>query len=305
MTKRKWGESFLKSGLPLEHLTAMTFKQLGWHGSAYPEYVRKNREGIETSFSLDFEVTSPFINKDTELSFLIECKYHDLARFWFFLPHESTRWCFNDRVLNCGPCQTLAKPKEPSLLSLAPLTNEGIVVSIDGTKQENTLYSAKQQLAVGFLHICLGGMFSYNIDFENVKKPWSTALVPMVVTNARLFRLRPDVQSLDVIRNASSPEEIADELPWTWCYHNPSMPEYLENTRIIEQHKGQEAELLYRHPAVPERIRSFAQRPNWLAIVNIQHLATVASAISEQFLALPLVPTSVALKRSATTKYGA
>ena len=38
MSKSKWGESFLKSGLPLEHLTQVTLQTLGWDCRAHIEY---------------------------------------------------------------------------------------------------------------------------------------------------------------------------------------------------------------------------------------------------------------------------
>jgi hypothetical protein len=47
MSKRKWGESFLKSGLPLEHLTHVTFHGLNWNSYPRPEYSRPNREKKE------------------------------------------------------------------------------------------------------------------------------------------------------------------------------------------------------------------------------------------------------------------
>lgn len=95
MSKKKWGESFLKSGLPLEHLTIVTFRSLDWNCRPRVEYTRENRNGEKTWFEIDLEASSYETNKDTSLSFLVECKYHDLNRFWFFLPHDSERWAFN------------------------------------------------------------------------------------------------------------------------------------------------------------------------------------------------------------------
>src|SRR5215469_13683478 len=116
MATGKWGESFLKSGLPLEHLALVTLKSLGWDCDTHIEYKRYNREEELAWFELDLIATSHKGNKDTQLSLVVECKYHDLSRFWFFLPHESSRFVFNDRVLNCGPLQTLAEPRSRSIL---------------------------------------------------------------------------------------------------------------------------------------------------------------------------------------------
>ena len=124
MAAGKWGESFLKSGLPLEHLTHVTFRSLDW--DCYPqfEYSRRNRDGEEAWFEVDLVANCTAFNKGTQLSMLVECKYHDPSRYWFFLPHEGAgRWQFDDRVLNCGPFQALRKPRADSLLHLAPLSS--------------------------------------------------------------------------------------------------------------------------------------------------------------------------------------
>ena len=294
MSKGKWGESFLKSGLPLEHLTQVTFHTLGWDCNSQVEYSRRNRENQETWFELDLTATFPKSNRDTELSFLIECKYHDLSRFWFFLPHEPSRWHFNDRVLNCAPLQTLKKPSLRTMLDLAPASTGGIVVSEDGAKQDNAAYTAIQQLVNGYVPCSLSQMFSYNIDFHNVLTPEDeldfvphiTALIPMIVTNASIYRLRPDVIDLEIIREASAPSDIANEIEWTWCYHDPSMSLFDQNMETVEAHKAKEAELVYRFPFVENWMYDFANRPNWIAIVNIKALSKVATIVAETFMSL-------------------
>ena len=150
MSKRKWGESFLKSGLPLEHFTLFAFKRLKYSCTPNVEYAREE-EPAERWFELDLFASSRRDNRDTSLSFLVECKYHDLSRFWFFLPCETGRWQFNDRVFNCLPVQTLSRPRAHGALKLTPLSYRGLVVSEDGTKQENAVEKAIHQLSNGFV----------------------------------------------------------------------------------------------------------------------------------------------------------
>ncbi len=200
MAKRKWGESFLKSGLPLEHLTLVTLRAEGFLCSTNIEYERKKESGENAWFELDLEAASGYRNKDTSLSFLVECKYHDENRFWFFLPHERDRWGFDDRVFNCAPLQTLTSPLSRGAFKLSPLSCRGIVVSNDGKKQDNAVHTAVQQLANGFVPLTLWGMFHYTLDLPKHAFPYSMAMVPMIVTNANIFRLRPDVSNLDVIK---------------------------------------------------------------------------------------------------------
>jgi len=290
--KGKWGESFLKSGLPLEHLTQVTFRNLGWHCNPQFEYVR-GTEGNEKTWSyIDLVTTSPQRNRDTELSFVIECKYHDLSRYWFFLPYESSgKWLFDDRVLNCGPYQTLTKPFANSILDLAPISSGGIVVSEEGTKQDNAVELAVNQIVTGFVACSLSNMFGYNIDYTNAWDedrfiPHVTALVPVIVTNARLYRLKAEVTDLDNIRSATEPSEVADEVQWTWYYYDVPLRIDESNIDAITAHAKREPELVYRYPGVEERMYEFSARPNWLAIVNIKALSSAASDIHQRFLKL-------------------
>jgi len=250
-------------------------------------------------------------NRSTDLAFLIECKYHDSSRYWFFLPLESSgRWYFNDRALNCAPYQTLNKPRAESVLDLAPGSSGGIVISEDGTKQDNAVHTAIQQLVNGYVPISLSKMFGYNLDFRNVWKPedelsftpWVTALVPMAVTNAGLYRLKPEIAHLKTIRKAAKPSDIADEVDWTWCYHDPSRSLMRQNLAAIEAHKEREAERIYRFPSVEERMHDFADRPNWVAVVNVKALSKVATSLLDHFTSLQTRAVSDFLKPREGTR---
>ncbi len=291
MGKGKWGESFLKTGLPLEHLTIVTLKTLGWDCSPHIEYKRNNREKNDEWFEIDCAASFTQTNKSTILSLLIECKYHDLSRYWFFLPHNPERWAFDDRFLNCAPFQTLTKPRSKSMLDLAPCSIWGTVVSKDGVKQDNAVNTAIQQIANGFVPYSLSTMFEYYIDYYNTHDPNNfvpntAALIPVVVTNADIFRLNPNIVDLDLIRNATSPNDIADELPWTWCYFEHSMSLIDKNYEIIKEHKKKEAEIIFRYPLVKDRIEEFIDRPNWIAIVNIKALSKFADTMTKHFMAV-------------------
>lgn len=296
MATKKWGESFLKSGLPLEHLTQVTFRSLDWVCLPAFEYTRRNRDKEEKWFEVDLFASAPIVNKSTGLATLVECKYHDLSRSWFFLPHTSTgRWEFDDRILNCGPYQTLKRPRDNTMLNLAPLSESGIVVSSDGTKQDNAVYTAIEQLVNAFVPCCLEHSFMYNIDVQNVADPSQestflpdvTAIVPMVVTNAALYRLKPSVSDLDAIRAAQKPEDIADLVPWTWCYYDVPLRLWDQNYDAITAHSTQNPELVYRFPGIENSMHRFANRPNWIAVINISSLSKALEQLRDAFEKLP------------------
>jgi len=296
MSKRKWGESFLKSGLPLEHTVALTFKSLGWRYTAHLEYLRKNQSEIDEWFELDLLAEWPNPNRDTYLSFLVECKYHDESRFWMFLPHDPRRWHFDARIFNCGPFQTIEKElhNDPgkNILSLAPASVWGVVVAQDGTKQDNAVHTAIEQIVNGFVPICLNEKFWWLLQAgfrkgrEKKFKPTTKATIPMIVTNARIFRINPLIGDLEKIRNANSPDEVADEIGWTWCYFDPSRKLIERNLSIIKEHATKYPDLIYRYPEVRKRMNEFSTGPNWICIVNLKSLELAVQSMTDYFESL-------------------
>jgi len=300
MSKRKWGESFLKSGLPLEHLTLIKFRSLDYSCSPGYEYQRLDELGQNKWFELDLTAISGAINKDTRICFLVECKYHDENRFWFFLPHRADRWYVDDAFLNCAPYETLSKPKDQSASHIAPLSYGGIVLSKTGQKQDNSVHKAIQQLYNAFVP------YTVSRHFTMVPSLVLTA-IPVIVTNAKIFRLKPSITSIETIREAASQEEIADELEWTWCYHEPSRELVNRNFDFIESFKKQRywkrhvmARPLY--STLLSRLEMWETRPHWVAVININSLPDVIKNIEKYFLGLQTRKISSIRKDSGKTK---
>jgi hypothetical protein len=281
VTAGKWGESFLKSGMPLEHVVLVAFRSLNYVCEPGIEY--ECCDGDEYKFrELDLDACSSQVNQSTCLHFLVECKYHDPSRHWFFLPHERHRWYFNDRVFNCGPMQTLSRPRAQGALNLAPLSYMGLVVSEDGTKQDNAVDHAVRQLASAFVPWAMS-RFAYILNVREGRAPMATAIVPMVVTNAKVFRIRPELTSLAEMREAKSPADIADEVAWTWCFFDPSREQVFRNRDTIDQYL-QDASVF------GDEFRTlrmaFSERPNWIAVVNLEHLAEAIGSIESYLMSL-------------------
>jgi len=95
-----------------------------------------------------------------------------------------------------------------------------------------------------------------------------------------MFRLKPDITSLDTIRKASQPTDVADELSWTWCYHDPTTQQTLERSDRIDEYKNSPAGiLLAEYPGVASRLETFDGRPNWVAVVNIKSLGSFSEGL--------------------------
>lgn len=290
MSARKWGETFLKSGLPLEHLTLTVLSGLGWGCEPRWEYHRRNRDGALRYFEIDLLAHAEFDEPDNDLILLTECKYHDQQRFWFFLPcstedHKAQYGAMSagqdpeadEEVLHYGPYDPLVHPKNHSLIELAPQSVWGITLSESGERQDNALVTALEQLSYAWVPFCLDRAYHFCAS-------WPTAVIPVVVTSARLFRMKPEVQRIETIRHAGSPTDIADELQWTWCYYPASGDLLDHNHAAIDLWKATHKGL--RWPGLADRLAHLWTGLHWALVVNIDSLADATSAVRRSFAGL-------------------
>lgn len=290
MANRRWGETFLKTGLPLEHLAITTLSSLGWSSEPRYEYVRPNRKGEPAWFEVDLVAYAPPDSRGT-LNFLVECKYHDKQRFWFFLPCNTVDHLAqygalsaggdleaDENVLHYAPYLPIRGRKRHSLISLAPKSVWGANVSRAGSREENSIQEALDQIGYAFVPFCLDRLYSF-CQFV------PEAVIPAVVTTARLFRLRPEIRDIASIHNAAGPEAIADELPWTWCYYAPRGRLLDHNNVQIERWRERHSEV--RFGGLDEQLARLWSGPHWVMIVRIDELASAAKAVHDAFLLLP------------------
>jgi len=290
MSGQKWGESFLKSGLPLEHLTLLALKSIGWECELHLEYSRKNREGVDAWFEHDVIAYSPHSNiGDIEL--LIECKYHDVSRFWFFLPCEiedqlseygalsaGENLYVDSAVIHSAPYEVLAQPHAETFLTLAPKCVWGVTVSRDGTRQPNAVEEATKQLAYGFVPFCLEAFYGFH-------RSRAVSVLPVIVTSAELFRLRPDVRNLDKIRAAGVPTDIADKVDWLWCYHAPNNELIFYNLDAIEAYKKGNRYANWK--AIAEQLLGLYRFPHWILVANINAVTDAVNSVYDKFSTTP------------------
>jgi len=290
MPSRKWGESFLKSSLPLEHLALTSFAALGWSCEPKWEYIRVNRDLKPSYFEVDLVAHAPHNDNGNDLMLLTECKYHDEQRFWFFLPcstvdHQAQYGAMSagadleadENVLHYGPYIPLIRPERHSLAALAPLSVWGVTVSQSGQREDNAIHNALEQLAYAFVPFCLERCYHFCTG-------WPSAVIDCIVTTARLFRLKPDMQSVPSIRKAAAPADVADELPWTWCYYASRGPVLDHNHLEIELwqkgHKG------LRWRGLDHQLAQLWTGMHWVLVVNINSLGAAVSTVHECFSSL-------------------
>jgi hypothetical protein len=222
---------------------------------------------------------------------LTECKYHDEQRFWFFLPcstvdHQAQYGAMSagqdlesdEEVLHYGPYIPLVHPERHTLAALAPLSVWGVTISRSGLREDNAIHNALEQLAFAFVPFCLEHSYHFC-----ARSP--SAAIPCIVTTARLFRLRPEMQSLSTIGQATAPEDVADELPWTWCYYASRGSVLDHNELEIElwrkQHKG------VRWRGLDDQLAQLWTGMHWVLVVNIDSLGAAVSTVHDCFMTLP------------------
>ncbi len=290
MSSQKWGECFLESGVPLEHLALTTLTALGWSCEPAWEYRRPNRKGEPSRFEVSFIAHSPESTRGT-LKLLTKCTYGDERHFWLFLPcptaDQLERYdafsTGNDpeedcKVLHYGPYVPLRYPERHTLIKLAPQSLWGVTMSLGGTKEENAIYHALEQLAFTYVPFCLDRLYDFCSNLPQ-------AVVPVLLTTAKLFRLKPTIQRLEHIREANSPYDVAEEIPWTWCSYTSRGPMLDHNNDEIEswrtRHKG------LRWEGLDERLASLWTGMHWTVVANIGGLADATRSIHDTVMSLP------------------
>ncbi len=181
-------------------------------------------------------------------------------------------------VIHSAPYEMLAKPESETLLTLAPKSVWGVTVSRDGTRQPNAVEDATKQLSFGFVTFCLEAFYGFH-------RSRAVCLLPVITTSARLFRIRPEVHSLDRVRAAGAPNEVAEELNWLWYYHAPNGELLDHNMTEIDAYK--EGNRYVQRRAVAEQLLKLWSSPHWIAVVNIEAVAVAVKTIYRQFASLP------------------
>jgi hypothetical protein len=288
MSTKRWGETFLKTGLPLEHFTLTTLTGAGWFCEPKWEYERVNRDGKLVWFEVDLVAYAPE-NDGGFLTILTECKYHDQQRFWIFLPCSSSSYAQHDalsaggdpesdtEVAHHGPYDPLMKPGEHTLIALAPQSMWGVSVSQAGVREENTVQNALDQLSYAYVPFCLDRAYHF-CDSE------AGAVIPAIVTSAKLFRLK--VQNLGTIRDARSPNDIADEVPWLWCYNPPAGCLLDHNHKEINLWRSRDR-YVGKFAGLDARLAELWSGPRWFMIVNAERIAEAYRSVQNTYAGLP------------------
>jgi hypothetical protein len=216
MSAKKWKDLFLSSGVPLEYSVAQIFEELGsWRVEEF-SYERKNEDGASQIFSVDVHSAYNSRKHDVRLDILAECKYRYDGTKWIFTPsethHHEAMWGvdFSPLFLALDECSVDRKVDRDFLGRFGqdyPLCKNGIEILPEDTNPK-TIEQAIRQLRYAVVAMGLR-----RIDHQryilSIREPSPIfVIVPVIVTTAELWRLKPGT-TVENVRRAESIDEVA------------------------------------------------------------------------------------------------
>jgi hypothetical protein len=218
MSKKVWKDHFLSSGVPLEYSVAQIFEELGsWRAEEF-SYERKNEEGIPQIFSVDIRSTRIERNSDIWLENLVECKYRHDDTKWLFTPSSSldyeARWGTDLSALfvtldQCCADREIDRDSLGKFGQSYPMCEKGIELLRDDANPKS-IEQALRQLRYAVTAKALDAIRHQLIMSKTDGAATHIfVIVPIIVTTAELWRLRPGT-TVESIRYASEIVEVAE-----------------------------------------------------------------------------------------------
>lgn len=213
MSKRSWKDHFLSSGVPLEYSVARIFEQLvSWHPGEF-RYERKDAEGVPRIFSVDVHSSHIDLERNFWLETLVECKYRYDGTKWVFTPGEYDPLFgqdFKNLFVTLDQCcidRQLNSDFVARFRTHYPLCGKGIELLPDDANPK-TIDQAVQQLRHAVVAKTFDAIMHQVDELLGTPTPLFV-VVPIIVTTAELWRLKPETTVEDV-RNADDIKAIAD-----------------------------------------------------------------------------------------------
>lgn len=225
--KRKWKDGLLASGMPLEYSVIQVFEELGDWSPAEHRFRRPNEDGDDRLFSIDVHSTHIDVERNVFLEALVECKYRRDNTRWVFAPHEYDDFfdpAFCDVFLNLDD---LAAPRKVDRQYLNkfkkhyPLGRKGVELMHDNTPNLKSIEQAVHQARYATVDRAASALVHQVQDAHGKPSPVYT-LVPIIVTTAELYRVRPKT-GIDEIRKAKDVDDIADREDILVLHDNPDV----------------------------------------------------------------------------------
>jgi hypothetical protein len=209
MSNKDWKDHLLSSGLPLEYSVVQCLRQLGVERPKEYRYERTNEYGIPTIFSVDVHAT---VIGRVWLEFFIECKYRHDATRWIFTPDEYGNWLdegFHDAFIALDQLteEYIDSRHIDGYAAKYGLCGKGIEL-LANDKNPKSIEQCVQQLRFALVEQAVEGLIHQVQELLGKPNP-IFVLIPIIVTTAELWRLRPGV-TIEDVRGAKDLPEVAD-----------------------------------------------------------------------------------------------
>lgn len=230
---KSWKEVFLSSGIPLEYSVSRVLEELeGWGPSEF-RYEREDANGITRVFSVDVHSSHIDTQRNVWLETLVECKYrHDGTR-WVFTPrqYELMSEDFGDLFVtldHCCPERKLNRAHVSGFRGEYALCGKGIEL-LPGEANPKTIEQAVQQLRHAVVAKASDAIV-HQVDGLLGQPTPLFVIVPIIVTTAELWRLKPGCTVEDV-RGAGEIGEVADRQDLLVLHDEPDNLDRRESLR--------------------------------------------------------------------------
>jgi len=212
MSTKSWKDLLLSSGIPLEYSVSRVFETLGTGAGSEFRYERTDEHGIRRVFSVDVHSARHDWDRGVTLETLVECKYRHDGTKWVFLPEDYSTFLgpdFDDAFVTldqCCPDRRLNTQLLAEFRERYPLCSKGIEL-LPTDKNPKSIEQAVQQLRHAVTAKTITDLRWMGAEF---RPPAITAIVPMVVTTADLWRLKSDC-TVDDVRQAEELTDVAEQ----------------------------------------------------------------------------------------------
>jgi hypothetical protein len=210
--------------MPLEYSVARMFQQfVNWQPGEF-QYERKDAEGVPRIFSVDVHSSHIDSKRNFWLEALVECKYRYEGTRWIFTPRDYEPLLGHDfgdlyvTLDQCCPDRQLNRSLLAEFRDNYPLCGKGIEI-LPTESNPKTIEQAVQQLRYAVVAKAIDAIV-HQLD-ELLGKPTPLlVVVPIIVTTAELWRLRPGT-TIEDIKMADDIQTIADPHDLIVLLHEP------------------------------------------------------------------------------------
>lgn len=224
---KDWKSNLLSSSFPLEYEVAKILVSHGYAVSSDYKYLRKNKEGQPTEFSIDIEATLYDEENLCTNSFLIECKHRHHNTKWLFLPDPNKE----DFIASFGNSLRVIDEFSYKIMDGQPFLESeyDIPLCIKGIELfgDNNAADAKIREGITQLQYCLPQFFASSVWF-NINGHSADNLpfifCPILLTTAELIIVSDDF-SIDKVEKSNDLSDLGKSVPYLILYSEPG-PEF-------------------------------------------------------------------------------